>query len=90
MTRKRFVKLMMARGYDRNGANKLADEARRTNQSYQAYDDFYNSFERTLSDAAYSVGEPFPKVVELVAKVARAFGESARVFAEKFSEIMFE
>ena len=37
MTRKRFIKLMMSQGYDRNGANRLADEAVGRNIPYATF-----------------------------------------------------
>lgn len=37
MTRKRFIKLLMSQGYSRNGANRLADEARAVMCSMQSF-----------------------------------------------------
>ena len=90
MTRKRFIKLMMARGYDRNGAHKLAAEARKANRSYAEYFLFYTSFEKKLQDAVCAVGEAIPRVVEQLLGVAKALGESVKAFCDKFAEVWSE
>lgn len=51
MTRKRFIKLMMAKGFQRNAANILAEKAISTYGSYQAYFDHRASMNSALMKA---------------------------------------
>lgn len=46
MTRKKYIKFLMAAGYDRNSAREVAELGRRLFKSYkEAYDDFVEFIE---------------------------------------------
>ena len=72
MTRKRFVKLCMARGYSRNEANELAREGVAIYGSYSALfvvtllgsSEFYEAFSEAVRIAANIVQEVCDKLTE--------------------------
>ena len=79
MTRKRFVKLLMADGYSRNSANSLADDTLKDGYSYA---EGYGQVTRMLplvqamipavTDAVRAVAESMGKVVRAVCDAASA------------------
>ena len=66
MTRKRFVKLLMARGYSRNGANDMATLARAKGYSYEK---------------TYRLATAIPDLVDRIAPVIANFAESVKKVA---------
>lgn len=92
MTRKRFVKMLMAEGYSRNEANIVATAARNSGIDYKlAY-----KAERDLSAAklslknvdisaiCYAIG----KIAEAAIKVASAMAKAVAAFAETYTKEM--
>ena len=82
MTRKRFVKLLMAAEYDRNKANEIAAAARKGGVKYSTALNAYIKLRginisalsvafRNIADAALTVGYA-------ISKAAQAFGEALR------------
>ena len=87
MTRKRFVKLLMADGYSRNEANKLATDVQYCGLSYStayrtesdmrgAIIKFKNIGFTAGRDAFRNIAEAAVKVVSAIAKAANAFAET--------------
>lgn len=56
MTRKRFVKLLMAYGYSRNEAQWIADSANRDNCSYE--EAFVSHFDGRILEVRIEMGKP--------------------------------
>ena len=80
MTRKRFVKLLMAAGYDRNEANAHAADARKTRIKYSTafivrskLNDLNIS---ALSDAVRIIGDTAVKLAYALSKAAEAFTQA--------------
>ena len=89
MTRKRFVKLLMADGYSRNQANTIAASAQRVGLTYSnAYRAESNTLDAlakikdiditALCDAIRNIAEAATKVASAIAKAAAAFAETYR------------
>lgn len=90
MTRKRFVKLLMADGYSRNSANNIAAAARNDGMKYSAA---YSAEKATkaalkkLSCAAIStICDAIPALVDAVQKVACAAAEAVEAFTKAFQK----
>lgn len=84
MTRKRFVKMLMAKGYDRNGANCVAWEARRKGYSYEkAY-----RLATAIPDLVDRLGPAIVKLGETIGKMAAALGAGFAAFGEAFHAAM--
>ena len=88
MTRKRFIKLLMANGYSRNGANEIAADALKDGYSYaEAYDHvtrllpLIEAFSKRLPDAIRAA-------TEAIAKIATAAVEASRAFVDAFNAAM--
>lgn len=92
MTRKRFVKMMMANGYGRNEANTLADFANIKGQSYEkAYEEtvlfvnYWNGINiEALTENIRSMCETVKKMTIAMSAAAEAFG---RAFRDKMAEL---
>lgn len=70
MTRKRFCKLMMARGFSRNGAKQIADYA----NSMTSYEQLYMMMSRIdLGDFAHKIGMMVQQLSESLSAVVNAF-----------------
>ena len=92
MTRKRFVKLLMAAGYDRNEANAAAADARSRGIEY--------STAVIPAKVALSVGikwndinidamcEAIREIADMAQKVALAIGKAVAAFAETYTTEM--
>lgn len=84
MTRKRFVKLLMAKGYDRNWANDMAMVVQEKGYSYEkAY--------RMATGIPDFVGNLAPAIVNLaetVSKLATALGAGFAAFCEAYTASM--
>lgn len=82
MTRKRFVKLLMARGFGRNLANLEASDARKKGQSYeQHYAEYVRHMERvqafdTMLAASKELTEAFRRIAISAAVACNAFAEA--------------
>ena len=80
MTRKRFVKLMMADGYSRNDALEIAQRV----QGGGSYDQTYRALHalKTLP----SLQESIAQAVETAGRVIRAFADALGAFVRTFNE----
>lgn len=90
MTRKRFVKLLMANGYSRNSANKIADDTLKDGYSYAEGYDQVTRLLPHVQDLVGSIADAALKAAATLAKFATAMGEAARAAAEAFNAAMNE
>lgn len=99
MTRKRYIKLLMARGTSRNEAQAFAREVVAEGISYQQdYDEiigFATLFDK--SEIAYKdaiaaiqriVDEGLPAFIEAVKKMSEAAAAGLKAFTEAFRKVM--
>ena len=88
MTRKRFVKLLMAQGYDRNEANEKALCVQREGGSYKeayaAETDFLRSCKAMVDGICASV----QRLSETIGRMAAAFSAGVAAFGEAYAEAM--
>lgn len=84
MTRKKFVKLLMAKGYSRNDANSVAASVQERRLTYDAAYGIYCVF----PDAAAMMQEAFEKLAKTVQKMVSAFFDAAAAFNDAFRESM--
>lgn len=95
MTRKRFVKLLMAQGYSRNEANAAARSARKGQPYAELYfeawlrdlqpttwDDLTESLFSAGASAAKAATEAMQRVCEALLRISQAANEVARQFQE--------
>lgn len=83
MTRKRFIKLCMARGYSRNEANELAREGIETYGAYSVLfmvtllgsSEFYEAFSEALRTAAGIVQEVCDRFMNEIERIKRSLQE---------------
>ena len=71
MTRKRFIKLLMSQGYDRNGANAMAEFVRAKNQPYATG---YKAAKVSRELVDYTL----PKLVEIMEPIAEQLKKIAK------------
>ena len=71
MTRKRFIKLLMAQGHSRNEANEFAVNMRELGLTY---------------DAAYRIYFCVPKVIDIIAEKIREFTETVEKMTKAFCD----
>ena len=84
MTRKRFVKLLMAKGYDRNWAKDMAMVAQKNGYSYEkAY-----RMAAGIPDLVDNLTPAIVNLVETVSKLATALGAGFAAFAEAYTASM--
>lgn len=100
MTRKRFVKLLMAQGYSRNEANRYAQYAAAEGGSYQEeYDDLEEMLRKvrglnvegmleTMQRVTQALEEALPKFVEAVARTNEAIQAGLSAFCEAYRAAM--
>lgn len=92
MTRKRFVKLLMAAGYDRNEANAIAADARSRgieyNKVYIAANGILTAGIKWNGVDIDAVCDGFRKIVDAAQKVAQAVCNAAAAFTKAFLETM--
>lgn len=100
MTRKRYKKLLMARGISRNEADACAREIVEDGDSYQAdYDRMlaietwmpggnYAEMAESVRRACDAIAEAAPGIIEAIARVAEAFVAGVNAFSEVFREKM--
>ena len=82
MTRKRFVKLLMAFGYSRNSANYIATIERHKGCSYSEAYDYIAKIH--VSSGNESLAGLFAKIT----KIVNAFCEGLKAFNEAFIDAM--
>lgn len=84
MTRKRFVKLLMAKGYDRNLANDMAMVAQKKGYRYEkAY-----CVATGIPDLVDNLAPAIVNLVKTVSKLATALGAGVSAFAEAYAASM--
>ena len=99
MTRKRYIKLLMAQGVSRNDAQGCAREVVAAGISYQQdYDEFiayagmFDKAETSYKDAIAAirrmVDEGLPAFIEAIEKMVAAVSAGTKAFAEAFRKIM--
>lgn len=78
MTRKRYVKLLMAKGWSRNSANEMAERVREQGGSYQQIGYVYtpSEFAEALNKAVNVVMQAATHIVKALAAGVAAFGEA--------------
>lgn len=89
MTRKRFVKLMMAKGYSRNLANDIAETVRTGEQP--SYQQLFETFDLTLiqdiedvlTNALRTMAGAFSAACDAMAAVLSRWGAQFRSMAEQ-------
>lgn len=86
MTRKRFVKLLMAKGYDRNLANCMAMVVQKNGYSYEkAY-----CVETCIPDLVDNLAPAIVNLAETVSKMATALCAGFSAFCEAYRSAMEE
>lgn len=93
MTRKRFIKLLMSQGYDRNKANEIANEARSRKVPYATF--YYTDAQaRLLSSFGFiSIDEArraFLEAAKTMQRIASGFAAGVEAFSRAFSNAMSE
>lgn len=83
MTRKQFIKLLMAEGYSRNSANEIADEVLEDGFTYA---EGYGHITRMLP----LVKSMIPKMSDAITKMATAVGKAVSEAIEAFNAAMTE
>ncbi len=89
MTRKRFVKLCMSKGYSRNTANSLARHAQEDGTSYETalqQVEFADQLMRAIDWEAF--GRAMNSVIETMGKIAAAAGKAVEAAASAFREAL--
>lgn len=90
MTRKRFIKLMMSQGYDRNKANELAEYVQKNNITYQNGYKVASEIKRIADDMIPKLAEIMQPIIETVTRFVRACAEGVAAFATAYSNAMSE
>lgn len=89
MTRKRYIKLLMSRGYDRNEAQRKAAQVRKSGLSYrEAY--MKDCRWLTLTGSINNLGEHLQEQIRKIGKIACAVSSGLQAFAETVAEKMRE
>lgn len=88
MTRKRFIKLLMAEGYSRNGANDIADDALKDGYSYAETYDQITRLLPLVQAITPEITDAIKKATEAIAKVVTATVEAAGAFIDAFTAAM--
>ena len=92
MTRKRFVKLLMADGYSRNASNTIAADARNCGMKYSnAYkaESAMRAAKLKFQDVDFTaVCDAIRNVAEMAIKVASAMAKAVGAFAETYTKEM--
>ena len=84
MTKKRFVKLLMADGYCRNDANMIANNVRERGLTYDsAYREYH-----VLPDMVAKIGDAMQPLIKTIRKISMAFTEASYAFTAAFRESM--
>ena len=80
MTRKRCVKLLMAKGYDRNTANAIAAEA------VVAYGSYAKGFEQTMNIKSAIENLNVSALLDVIEKFCTTVAEASAAFVQTFKE----
>jgi hypothetical protein len=88
MTRKRFIKLLMAKGYSRNGANEIAADVLKDGYTYaEAYDQLTRILP-LIEAICKQLPDAVRAATEAIAKIATAAVEALRAFVDTFNAAM--
>ena len=87
MTQKRFKKLLMSKGYERNSANAIVKE---TIRSGKPYAETYEKLEAMLSVNISCAVEAFENAIKQIQKIAVACSKAIAAFTETYHEAMKE
>lgn len=90
MTRKKFIKLLMSQGYDRNGAYAMAELVRAKNLPYATGYNAVMCGKLLVNDIFPKIEEIIRPVVEAVQKIAQACAAGIEAFGEAYREAMSE
>ena len=86
MTRKRYIKLMMAEGFDRNTANAFAEQVQAEGKSYsEDYADHVRLFRRIDFDALCVAMQ---NVTDTIRRVGKALCSAVAAFSKAYTEAM--
>ena len=86
MTRKRYIKLLMAEGWSRNTATAFAEQVQAEGKSYaEDYADHVRLFRRIDFDALCAAME---NVKETIQRVGRALHHAIDAFGKAYTEAM--
>ena len=83
MTQKRFKKLLMSKGYDRNQANAIVKTTIQSGKPYAKAIEFYN-----LSIRVSCSTEAFTNALKQLQKVAESVTNAVRAFGKTFYDTM--
>jgi hypothetical protein len=86
MTRKRYIKLMMAEGWDRNTATSFAEQAREDGKSYAADYALHNMARNLLNSD--TLRDAMGRVVEVVGRMCNAICAGVAAFSKAYTEAM--
>jgi hypothetical protein len=90
MTRKKFIKLLMSQGYDRNGAYAMAELVRAKNLPYATGYTAATCIKSIAADMIPKIEEIIRPVVEAVQKIAQACAAGIEAFGRAYREAMSE
>ena len=88
MTRKRFIKLLMAEGYSRNSANKIAEDVRNDGMTYAEGFDQATKMLPVIQDTLQRMMDAIQPVVDAIWRVSCALGEAVKAFHDTFQAAM--
>jgi len=86
MTRKRFVKLLMALGYDRNEANEVAWRVQREGYSYETAYKLVNCTHLFIPKLADSLRREIEKATKTISRMTTALTAAVVAFREAYAE----
>lgn len=87
MTRKRFIKLLMADGYSRNEAVEMAELVQKDNGTYAKTYEAIHAL-KCFPELAEAVHNLVDSWINTFAQVAEAAIEGVKAFIRRFNEIM--
>ena len=85
MTRKRFTKLLMAQGYSRNEANRIAEEISANGKTYA---EGYVAYMECIELFSVGLSDIIERISKTIAKTAQALGEAIVAFSKAYHESM--
>lgn len=88
MTRKRFVKLLMAEGYSRNGANEIAEEVLADGFTYAEGYDHVTRMLPLVKAMVDTFADAVKKATDAITRIAVAAAEAAKAFVDAFHAAM--
>lgn len=88
MTRKRFVKLCMARGYSRNEAQELALDARQKGRSYAEAMGIMDASRVVLPQITEYIAGAIAEIGRVAAAAAEGFAAALEAFSAEFNRAM--